>query len=363
MKDNISSLQWLATLGASVAAVLMMNYLRLFVEAVGRGTYVSVLLLSVLTLALLILAIFSIRANDFRSPIEVVAEILGKKGSLCLCAVIALGFFFFTVETLNIYIYIVKFYFLPRTPTLILTAVLFLPAAYMAYCGLRTFGSMASASALAFVLFLLMFPFTKNNYFPANLMPWNDFQWQEIFSALPFLFLTAPSIAATFFMLPYCSDRRHLLRKSLFFAALLGFLLIFLYFAGMAYFGENVIKKLILPFYNLSPFFKGNLPERFDILFMLALLPSITVFNGFAFSIFTLIQQELLPRLNAAHRGKTVLFFAVTAVFLSHQTMHRVALWKVYPYCNLAALLLTVLLLLLYFCAAVKKGRRRKKPC
>lgn len=357
MKDNISSAQWITIMGASVAAVLMMNYLRLFVEAVGRGAYVSALLLAAITFVLLLIAILSVRANGFRSPIEVTAEIIGKKGSLCLCAIAALGFFLFTAETLNIYIYIIKFYFLPRTPTLLLTAVLFLPAVYMAYCGLHTFGSMASASVLAFALFLLMFPFTKNNYFPANLMPWSDFQWREILSSLPFLFLSAPAIAASFFMLPYCSDRRHLLRKSLIFAALFGFLMIFLYFAGMAYFGENVIKKLILPFYNLSPFFKGNLPERFDILYMLALLPSVTVFDGFAFSVFTLIQQNLLPRLNAKHRGKTVLVFAFCAVLLSRLTIYRLSIWKIYRYCNLAALILIGIFLLLYFCAALKNRR------
>ena len=49
MKDNISSAQWFAVLAASVAAILMMNYVRLFVSEVGRGAYISALSVAVLT--------------------------------------------------------------------------------------------------------------------------------------------------------------------------------------------------------------------------------------------------------------------------------------------------------------------------
>ena len=107
MKDNISSAQWFAVLAASVAAILMMNYVRLFVSEVGRGTYISALLISVLTGLFLIAIIAVMKRNDFRSPQENITLLLGRKVALCLCSLTAIGFFLFTVETLNICVYIV----------------------------------------------------------------------------------------------------------------------------------------------------------------------------------------------------------------------------------------------------------------
>lgn len=359
MKDNISSAQWIAVLASSVLAILMMNYIRLFITEVGRGTYVSALVLAFLTGFFAILVIILEKANDFRSPLETSVYLLGKIPAYLLCFLTALAFFFLAVETLNIYVYIVKFYFLPRTPTSILALVLFLPTAYMAYCGFRTFGSMASVSLISFGLFLLMFFFTKNNYLPSNLMPWNDFQWSKVISSLPGLFLSAPAIVASFFILPYCSDHSRLKKKAIIFSVCFGALMIFLYFAGMAYFGENIIQKLILPFYNLSPFFKGNLLERFDILYMLALLPTLGIFNAFGFSVSTLIGQELFVSENSKHRGRWIVLLSLTAVILCSYTVNRLPLWQIYRIGNIVGLVFFAVFALIYGAAVVKRRALR----
>lgn len=235
--------------------------------------------------------------------------------------------------------------------------MLFLPAAYIALCGLRTMGSMAAATLLAFMIFLLMFPFTKNNYFPANLMPWNDFQWSEIISSLPFLFLSAPAAAASFFLLPHCSDHRKLIKKAAIFTLIFGALMIFIYLAGMAYFGENIIKKLILPFYNLSPFFKGNLLERFDIFFMLALLPSLSIFTAFGFSVFTLIIRELAPGFHSKHHEASIHCFSILAIGASAFTVNRLPMWQIYQYCNAVFLGIFILFAVICLFGALKERR------
>lgn len=361
MKDNISSYQWLAMLSAPVSAVLMINYIKLYVTATGRGSYVAVAIVSLLTFLLLALVIFLQKKNEYTTIQQTVSFLWGRKTSLFVSAVIALCFFLFTVEALNIYLYIVKFYFLPKTPELILAVVLFLPAMYMAYCGFRSFTYMTTASLLAVILFLLLFPFTKNNYLAANILPLDDFYWKDIFTSLPILFLSAPAVVASFVALPLCSDHRHLYRKAAIFTAVLCLLMTFLYTAGMMYFGEEIIKKLVIPFYNLSPFFKGNLLERFDVFFMLALLPVITIYTAFGFSIFTVLQQDLLPAVNARHRKSLILGYSLFVILLSGFTVNRLPLWKIYRSTNVTALIIIGVFFLLYTAAYLKK--RRKKAC
>lgn len=360
MKDNISSYQWMAMLSAPVSAVLMINYIKLYVTATGRGSYVAAIIVSILTFVLLAVGIFLQNKNEYRTISRTASFLFGRRLGPIFCFFVALFFFLFTVEALNTYVYIVKFYFLPKTPELILTFVLFLPAAYMAYCGFRSFAYMAAASLFAFVLFLLLFLFTKNNYLVANVLPLNDFCRKDIFTSLPMLFLSAPAVAASFAALPLCGDRRRLYRKAAVFSAALCVLMIFLYAAGMMYFGEEIIQKLVLPFYNLSPFFKGNLLERFDIFFMLALLPIVTIYSAFGFSVFTVIQQDLLPGLNARRRKGLMTVYSVGIVLLSALTVNRLPLWKIYRSFNAAFLVLVGVLFLLYAAAYLK--RRRTRP-
>ena len=359
MRDNISSYQWLAMLSAPVSAVLMINYIKLYVTAAGRGSYVAAIIVSLLTFLLLAAVIFLQNKNDYRTISQTASFLLGHRAGQIFCAAAALFFFLFTVEALNTYVYIVKFYFLPKTPELILTFVLFLPGAYMAYCGFRSFTYMAAASLFAVVLFLLLFPFTKNNYLVANVLPLNDFYLEEIFTSLPVLFLSAPAAAASFAALPLCGDRRRLYRKAAVFSAALCILMIFLYAAGMMYFGEGIIQKLVLPFYNLSPFFKGNLLERFDIFFMLALLPVVTIYSAFGFSVFTVIQQDLLPGLNARRRKGLMIAYSMIIVLLSALSVNRLPLWKIYRGFNAASLVLVGVFLLLYAAAFLKRRRCR----
>ena len=360
MRDNMSSYQWLAMLSAPVSAVLMINYIKLYVTAAGRGSYVAAIIVSILTFILLAAVIFLQNKNEYRTISQTASFLFGSRPGSIFCLFVALFFFLFTVEALNTYVYIVKFYFLPKTPELILTFVLFLPAAYMAYCGFRSFAYMAAASLFAFVLFLLLFLFTKNNYLVANVLPLNDFCRKDIFTSLPMLFLSAPAVAASFTALPLCGDRRRLYRKAAVFSAALCVLMIFLYAAGMMYFGEEIIQKLVLPFYNLSPFFKGNLLERFDIFFMLALLPIVTIYSAFGFSVFTVIQQDLLPGLNARRRKGLMTVYSVGIVLLSALTVNRLPLWKIYRSFNAAFLVLVGVLFLLYAAAYLK--RRRTRP-
>lgn len=361
MKDNISSYQWLAMLSAPISAVLMINYIKLYVTSTGRGSYVAAIIVSILTFLLLAAIIALQKKNEYRTIRQTASLLWGTKISLFFTAVIALWFFLFTIEALNVYLYIIKFFFLPKTPELILAVVLFLPAAYMAYNGFRSFTYMATASIFAVILFLMLFPFTKNNYLVANVLPLNDFYWQDIVTSLPVLFVSAPAAAASFVALPLCSDHRHLYRKAAIFTAALCFLMVFLYAAGMMYFGEEIIQKLVLPFYNLSPYFKGNLLERFDIFFMLALLPVVTIFTAFGFSVFTVIQQDILPALNARHRKTLIFGYSLCVVLLSAFSVNRLPLWRTYRYSNVAALLLIGLLLLLYIAALLKKRREHSK--
>lgn len=67
MKDNISSYQWMAMLSAPVSAVLMINYIKLYVTATGRGSYVAAIIVSILTFVLLAVGIFLQNKNEYRT--------------------------------------------------------------------------------------------------------------------------------------------------------------------------------------------------------------------------------------------------------------------------------------------------------
>lgn len=360
MKNNISSYQWLAMLMAPVAPMLMMNFVKLFVRATGRGSYLEILLIAALTFLFLGATIAVSKRNCFSTLHQSVADLCGIRPAKLILFLIAIAFLFYAIVTLDIYIFIVKLYFLPKTPTFIIALLLFLPTAYMAYCGCRIFTQMTTASILALILFLSIFLFTKNNYMASNLFPLTDFKGTDILSSLPFLFLPAPAIAASFILLPLCQDRRGLYAKSAIYAGTIAILMLFTYAMGMMYFGETILSKLTLPFFNLSTYFKGNLLERFDVFFMLALLPSLNIFSAFGFSVFMLIQKDLLIRANTQRPRTTVLCWSILTIGAALFFLYRLSLWEVYRWCNCGALILAGVLALINLLAS---GKRRRTTC
>ncbi|MGI5873124.1 MAG: GerAB/ArcD/ProY family transporter [Bacillota bacterium] len=356
MKNTISSYQWLATLTAPVTSVLMTSYVMMTVRAAGRGAYIIAAIVGSTTFLLLAVVLLLTRKNAYAPVHAVAGSLFGSTAARALCALSALFFLFHSVEALNLYVYIVKLFFLPKTPVPVLSALLFLPAAYMACCGFRTFTYMTTASLLAFIMFLLLFFMTKNNYLVSNLFPLNEFDPAEILRAVPTLFLPAPTIAASFFTLPLCGDHQGLFQKALFYSVLLTLMMEFIYAMGMMYFGEEIVAKMVLPFYNLNPFFKGNLLERFDILFMLALLPIISIMTAFGISLFSVIEEELHPQRNK-RQNAVIPAAAAAVVLLTDLTLNRLPLWRCYLWSNAAALTLCALLITVYAAAA----RRTRK--
>ena len=360
MKDTISSLQWLSALTTPITAVLMLSFVSMIVSAAGRGAYISCLLMALLTFALLFLVIMLMRLNDFCSPTLAAAAFFPPVAAKGLVLFSGLFFLFLSVITLNIYVYIVNYFFLPGTPDAILALILYLPAVYMAYCGLRTFTYMTSASLLAFFLFLLFFLFTKDNYLLSNLFPLNDFKWKDVISAVPGLLLSAPSLLFGFFLLPRCDDRNRLRIKAALFCLLFLLVTEYIYAMGMSYFGERVITKLVMPFYHLDPVFKGNLLERFDIFFMLTLLPVISIATAYGPALFA----EILRELNTEHESRIkplIILAGGSVVLLSALSVNRISLWHWYRLGNIGALILLLSWIVVYALAAVKRRRSPSK--
>lgn len=360
MKNNISSYQWMAMLMAPVAPMLMMNFVKLFVRATGRGSCLEIILIAILTFLFLGATVAILKRNHFAPLHQSIATLWGIKPAKIMLFFVALAFLFFAIVALDIHTFIIKLYFLPKTPTIIIMLLLFLPTVYMAYCGFRTFTQMTTASILALILFLSIFLFTKNNYMASNLFPLTDFKGTEVITSLPFLFLPAPAIAASFILLPLCRDHQRLYTKSAIYAGIIAVLMLFTYAMGMMYFGETIISKLTLPFFNLSTHFKGNLLERFDVLFMLALLPSLSIFSAFGFSVFMLIQKDLLIQANTQRPRTTTLCWSIFTIAAALFLLYRLSLWEVYRWCNCGALILAGLLALINL---LTPRKRRKTVC
>lgn len=359
-QNTISSFQWIAALSAPVFPVFIMHFVKLYVSSAGRGAWFSAFLVSLLTLLILYATIALYKKKEKSGFPYTPTLLFGKRTSFVLCFLGASCFLLYSAVGLSLFVFIVKFYFLPRTPAVFLLILLFLPALTTAKYGFRVFTYTASAAVLALLLFLSLFLFTKNNYLLSNVFPLTEFDLRNTIKTLPFLTVTAPSLCAAMFLLPHCCDTKHIFGKAAVFVGICAVLMLFLYVAGMSYFGEALISRLTLPFYNLSPFFKGNLLERFDIFYMLALLPSAQIFTTFGFSVFHLIWEDLFGVSHGKTKNLRIGVSSLITLLTAGIAYSFLPLWDLYRWSNAFFLFLT--LLLLFFTAdpfqIIKKRRK-----
>lgn len=359
MNDRISSHQLTAVLLPLIFTPMMMNFSRLVYTETGRGSWLTLLLIALGTW-LLSAAIIKLYSRFPATVLENGTLLWGRKITSLFLFAAALLFLLFSAAALNVEIYVVKLFFLPRTPELVIALLLFLPAIAMTCCGLRSYTYMATLLLPALMLFLTMFLFTKHNYRPEELFPLGEFRISEVLAAVPKLFLTAPGIAATFFILPYVTDNRHLYRKAAVSALLVFVLGLFVYAMALMYFGGNTLTQLILPFYNLSSIFKGTLAERMDILFMITILPAMMVCNGFGITAANLILKNQLLKTYARRKFLPLILMTCTILSVALFTSESLPLWTLWQFCNTASLFLILLLLLLTAWANHKRRRISK---
>lgn len=356
-KNNLTPSQLTAFFLASMVAPALINLSALFFAAMGRGSWIGILAISVASLFLLLLFYAIIKKAGFPSVHMVWQELLGNRLGKAVCFLLSLYLLFLATIVLRSFIYAINVYYLPHTPMVIVAALLILPPIAIAYFGAR---SMGHASQFIYFFILIFFAFliiAKKNYQVSSIFPLLEADPQIIVKNMLPLCFTSCTLFGCFYLFPLTTNRKRIPHSIFAYSVIGAFVLLASYCIGLAFFGD-IFSKMSLPFYHIDTTHKGRILERLDILYMMIVLPLFGLYLSFWFSQLIESQRQIFPTFAEQHNGWITVIWALTVVVLSVYPSLDHGIWPIYSMSNIINLIVAGILSISYLIYILKRRRK-----
>ncbi|MEE0776476.1 MAG: GerAB/ArcD/ProY family transporter [Bacillota bacterium] len=356
-KNNLSPSQLTSFLLTSVVTVALLNLAPMFFQAMGRGSWIGILIISVFTYLLLTLIYIVIKKAGFPTVTTVCQYLLGERLGKSVCLLFSVYLAVLSAITLRAFVYIINVYYLPHTPLIIVAAFIMLPSLYIALFGLRSLGHASQFIYLFIIVFFIIFLVAKRNYDICSVFPLFDTKPKLIVNNILPLCFTSAAILGSFYLFPQITNQKRIPRSILFFSLISGVMVLVIYFIGLSYFG-SVLSELSFPFYHIDTVHKGRLLERVDIFYMAILLPLMGLFLSYWFSTLMEQQRQIFQNFSENHNILLTLIWAILTILLTVYPSVPKGIWDLYTAGNVANLIVAAIMVLSYIAYIIKRRCR-----
>lgn len=281
----------------------------------GHDSWISVILGGIIFIILTLLIVLLLRRYGSKSIIQINRDLFGAFFGNILNFIILIYFCISTFNGIRLYCEFIKMTVLPNTPAILLTCFIMLPVIYTAWNGLKSFARFSSLNYIGLIFTLLIIVLIFKNYDFSFLKPVGS---SGIFPVLKGTYSTTyallgPELVAILF--PYVSDKKNAIKYT-FFANLISIsFYVIVVLATTSLFGENMLKKLVIPVISLASTYYAPIFERVDLFYFALWVPNIAISVG-AYFVTTEIGIRQFLNINKNDKLEFVIFTAI-AIALS----------------------------------------------
>ncbi|WP_176431598.1 GerAB/ArcD/ProY family transporter [Anaerovirgula multivorans] len=273
-KHKIKSSQLFVFIIAAQIGIGILTLPSIIVEIAGHDAWISVILAGIITsLALVIIMLLLNRYKD-KSILEINKLLYGRYlGSIINLFIITYTFIAATLGT-RIFTDVIKVSALKLTSPVVLTFFILIPAIYLAWYGLKAICRFANTLLVIFSLVVIFFLITHNDFRLTFLMPVADAGIGPITMAIIPSFFGFLGIELVTIIYPNITDKENAMKYAL--AANLFSMTFFVIVTGYStgFFGEEMLKYMEFPLFNIARSYKAPVFERIDLFFVALWLPA-----------------------------------------------------------------------------------------
>ena len=305
----------------------------------GHCGWICVLISGIISTFLLYLIIILLKRYKNKSIFEINNVLFGKYIAWIINILLCIYLFIIGSFVVRNYVDIVSLRLLPRTPPIVLTLSILLTTIYLIYSGLKYICRYENIIFLSIFSLLFLCLIIIKDIKITFLLPLFNSNLVSIASGIFISFYAFLGFEVVAFVYPYVVDKENVTKSLMLSSFFLTFFLTFMTFVLTGFFGENMIKHLVLPIITLTGSVKFPVFESLDIYFILSWTPVIAcsyygikkLFNiegNFLLIIFTIIfvalsrifrdflQVEMITR-TARLLGISVVLYMILCLIIS----------------------------------------------
>jgi spore germination protein (amino acid permease) len=287
---------------------------RILAGEVGHDGWISLFITGILTSIILVFVMLLLRRYSNKSIIEINPLLFGKWVGALINIILALYLCYGTIMAIRFFTELTVLFTLQLIPQFLLSFLIILPTVYLIWQGFKPLCWFSYIIVFLIGGFALIVPLIHDSIHLTFLMPVGGAGIGPLLKSIPNAVFAFVGLELIAFIYPKVTDREKtitwIIGANL--ISMVFFILIFGVTAGL--FGENFLKLITVPIFNIPRIFKIPVLERVDLYFILLWFPFLeSTLRAYFSSAF----DNLTRIFKIRNRGIFLLVFSIIVVILS----------------------------------------------
>lgn len=325
-------------------------------KQVGHDGWISILITGIIMIIISALFVLFLRRYKDKDIYKINEFIFGKFLGFIFNVLLIIYLLVNAVGSLSIFNFFIRINILHETPAWILAPFIILPTIYLVWQGLKYVGRFLYIAVVAYIIIIIYTILIYNEYKFSFLMPIGEAGIMQIISSIKTSFFAYLGFELIVFIYPEISDKENALKSHI--SATLMSIIFFLIITivSTAIFGENLLSKLSMPFFDLSRVYNAPIFERVDLYYIgLWFIPTACSMRSYVFV--TLYSMEKVFKLKKTRLIYGIFFVIIILLSSIPRNINQVL--KFIEVINISAIAVTLFILICFILSFIRtKGVR-----
>lgn len=357
-RDSITPNQLMTFIVSCQIGIGILTLPAKLAEKAGHNGWISVIISTFICFILITIIVLLLKRYDSKSIIQINSLLYGKYiGNLINCYFI---FYLLLTSTLLIRSLtdIIQIMILSYTPVLIICFVSITTTFYLSNFGLKSICRYAIIIYFVIAITIILCFVVSGHFKLTFLMPVGEGGLYKIVSSLKVSALSFIGFELVSIVYPYVTDKNKVLKKTLGANLITGLHYLLVVSSCTALYGENFLKRLEYPLFNMSRIYQAPIFERLDLFYVTLWLPAMA---GTTMMYFYCTQLAIRDLFKIKPKMIYIIIHIILLIFLSRIPRNTFDLEKYFNYLNITAVSIMVLFILSCFFSFINKRGVRKK--
>lgn len=263
--NTVSSKQMALFTFVTQTAVGIITLPALLAKEVGHDGWISVLITGAIAIVLGALIVLLLRRYSDKAIYDINKYIFGKIIGTIFNILLVVYLLMATIGGLRLFGVFIRLVLLPRTPPLALAPFMILPTFYLVWQGLKPVARFLNITLLCYAAVLIYMALISKEYRVSFILPIGEAGLVPILSSIKTSFFAYIGLELIVFFFPEVTDKKKMLKWQMLasFFSMIFFLIIVI--ACTTLFGENLLKILTIPLFNIARVYHAPVLERMDL--------------------------------------------------------------------------------------------------
>lgn len=351
-EHNISSKQAMILILASQVGTGILSLPAQLAKNTGHDGWISVVLSGIVSMLATVIIVLLLLRYSNKSIFNIMELLYGRFLGKVFSLIIILYLLIISILTFRIFIVVVRITVLRLTNPVVLSFFAIIPTVYLTWYGLKAVCKYSYMIIIIMGGIIILCLSVSNNFTISYMQPIAAEGVKPILNSMTTAIYSFLGFEIVAIIYPYITDKKNTMKYSVLATTVTMLFFTFIVVITTGVFGENMLKHLVFPLYNLSRIFKFSFVDRLDLFFIILWLPAMA---GTSRIYLASSYYSFCNMFNIKNKPVTLTIYTIMIILIGRIPKNLNELYKYSGYVSIAGLSLISFLLISYIFSFINR--------